>query len=211
VKRYPLFIIGIIAALGLSWIGVVVVPQSQLGKLQPQIDEDNTLDVYPINSGGIVQQGQQVFVSNGCVSCHSQQVRGPGSVDLERGWGDRRTVARDYMYADPIQLGAVRNGPDLTNIGVRQPNENWHYLHLYNPRSMTPGSLMPSFKFLFETHKITGDPSPLALYLTGEDAPADGYEIVPNSEAKALVAYLLSRDKSHPLKEVKLTREGSVK
>ena len=210
-KRYPLFFIGIIAALGLAWIGVVGVPQSQLGKLQPQVDEDNSLDVYPINGAGMAQQGHRSFVANGCVSCHSQQVRGPGSVDLERGWGSRRTVPLDYLYADPIQLGAIRNGPDLTNIGIRQPNPEWHYLHLYNSRIVMPGSLMPSYRFLFETRKITGERSAEALYLTGEDAPANGYEVVPTAEAKALVAYLLSSDKSHPLKEIKLSKEGSVK
>ena len=210
-KRCPLFFIGVFAAFALAWVGVVVVPQAQLGKLQPQVDEDNTTDVYPVNTGGIEAQGRRVFVANGCVSCHSQQVRGDGTVDAARGWGDRRTVPLDYLYGQPVQLGLMRNGPDLTNIGVRQPSAEWHYLHLYNPRAVTPGSIMPPFRFLFEKRKITGERSAEALYLSGADAPPEGYEVVPTPAAKALVGYLLSRDKSHPLKDVKASKGGGAK
>ena len=205
-KRCILFFIGISATFALAWIGTVVVPQAQLAGLQPQIDEDNTSDVYPIDLGGIAEQGRRVFVSNGCIACHSQQVQGAGSVDAARGWGDRRTVPLDYLYGQPIQLGVMRNGPDLTNIGVRRPNADWHYLHLYNSRIVSPGSIMPPFRFLFETRKITGQKDADALYLTGADTPAEGYEVVPTPEAKALVGYLLSRDSSHPLK--KASKEG---
>jgi cytochrome c oxidase cbb3-type subunit 2 len=211
VKRFPLFFIGVLGTFALAWIGVVAVPQAQLGKLQPQIDEDNTSDVYPINVGGVADQGRRVFVANGCVSCHSQQVRGAGTVDAARGWGDRRTVPLDYIYGQPAELGLMRNGPDLTNIGVRQPNAEWHYLHLYNPRAVTPGSIMPPFRFLFEKRKISGERSADALYLSGDDAVPDGYEVVPTPQAKALVGYLLSRDKSHPLKEIKVSKEGAAK
>jgi len=211
VKRFPLFFIGVFATFALAWIGVVAVPQAQLGKLQPQIDEDNTADVYPISVGGVADQGRRVFVANGCVSCHSQQVRGSGTVDAARGWGDRRTVPLDYLYGQPVELGLMRNGPDLTNIGVRQPNAEWHYLHLYNPRAVTPGSIMPPFRFLFEKRKISGERSTDAIYLSGDDAPPEGYEVVPSPEAKALVGYLLSRDKSHSLKEIKASKEGAAK
>ena len=210
-KRYALFFAGIFAAFAFSWVGVIAVPLAQLGKLQPQVDEDNTSDVYPVNTGGVADQGRRVFAANGCVSCHSQQVRGAGTVDTARGWGDRRTVPLDYIYGRPVELGLMRNGPDLTNIGVRQPNAEWHYLHLYDPRSVTPGSIMPPFRFLFEKRKITGERSAEALYLSGDDAPPAGFEVVPTPEAKALVGYLLSRDKSHPLKEQKSSRGGAAK
>jgi len=211
VKRLPLFFTGVFATFALAWLGVVAVPQAQLRNLQPQIDEDNTTDVYPVNVGGVADQGRRVFVANGCVSCHSQQLRGAGTVDAERGWGNRRTVPLDYIYGQPVELGLMRNGPDLTNIGVRQPNAEWHYLHLYNPRAVTPGSIMPPFRFLFEKRKISGARSADALYLSGVDALPDGYEMVPTPDAKALVGYLLSRDKSHPLKEIKASREGASK
>ena len=185
---------------------MVVVPQAQLAELQPQIDEDNTADVYPVDLGGVAEQGRRVYVANGCVACHSQQVQGPGSPDAVRGWGDRRTVPLDYLYGQPTQLGQMRTGPDLSNIGVRRPDPEWHYLHLYNSRIVMPGSIMPPFRYLFETRKISGERDAEALYLTGADAPKAGYEVVPTAEAKALVGYLLSRDNSHPLK--KASKEG---
>ena len=62
---------------------------------------------------------------------------------------------------------------------------------------------MPPFKYLFLKRKISGERSPDALSLTGADAVPSGYEVVPTDKARALVAYLLSLDKSHPLKEAK--------
>jgi hypothetical protein len=62
---------------------------------------------------------------------------------------------------------------------------------------------MPAFKFLYQKRHIAGERSADALKLTDDEAPPDGYEVVPSYEAKCLVAYLMSRDQSHPLKEVK--------
>ena len=202
-KPINYLITGIFATFAASWFGMTMVPQAQLGNLQPQVEDDGA-DVYPINIGGVADQGRKVYISYGCVTCHTQGVRDSHSgSDLERKWGNRRSVARDYIYDQPVQIGSVRNGPDLTNIGLRMSNTTWHYKHLYNPRSVSPGSIMPSFPFLFEKRKITGQPSEDALTLSGEDAPPEGYEIVPTSEAKALVGYLLSLNRTHALKEVK--------
>src|SRR5207248_1304236 len=83
----------------------------------------------------------------------------------------------------------------------------WHHLHLYNPRSVLAGSSsnMPSFKFLYETRRISGEHSADALKLTGADDPGEDWEVVPTYDAKCLVAYLMSLDQSHELKEAKLT------
>ena len=210
-KSFRLFFIGIFATFALGWVGVVAIPRAQLANLQPVVDEDNPADVYPIDAGGVAEQGRRIFVANGCISCHSQQVRGAGSIDIARGWGDRRTVALDYIYGQPVRLGTLRIGPDLTNIGARRPNADWHYLHLYNSRTVMPGSVMPPFRFLFETRKISGQRSSDALFLTGKDAPPDGFEVVPTPEARALVGYLLSLDKSHPLKGLKPATGGTAK
>lgn len=64
---------------------------------------------------------------------------------------------------------------------------------------------MPSYKFLYEKRRVTGERSADALKLTGPDAPSDGWEVVPSYDAKCLVAYLMSLDQSHELKEAKLT------
>ena len=67
---------------------------------------------------------------------------------------------------------------------------------------------MPAYRFLFDKRHIGGEPDADALKLTGADAPGEGWEIVPNYDAKCLVAYLMSLDQSHPLKEVKSIAQG---
>lgn len=207
-KPPPRIFSGILAVFALSFVVLAVVPALQLGGLQPFVDEDAG-DIYPIDVSGVQAQGRAVYVSQGCVACHTEQVRGASDgADLDRGWGVRRTVARDYIYERPVLLGYMRLGPDLANIGSRKDPDDpdkytpaWHYLHLYNPHLTSPGSIMPSYKFLFEDRKIAGQPDPDALDLPGDLAPAPGHQIVPTTEARDLVAYLTSLDHSHPLKE----------
>ena len=105
----------------------------------------------------------------------------------------------------PVQLGTLRAGPDLAAIGTRLPDANILLNHLYAPKSVTTGSLMPSFKFLFDVQKIGATPSPAALNLPKEFAPAAGYEVVPKPEAQQLVAYLLSLRADAPLYEAPFT------
>ncbi len=201
---------GIFGSFAISCFALVLVPQVQLGGLQPQVDEDAG-DVYPVYNP---RKGREVYASEGCFYCHSQQIRDPqNGLDIERGWGARRTVARDYIYKNPTFLGNMRLGPDLTDVGTKEwRNEDindprkparrdaaWHYLHLYQPTVIVHESNMPPYRYLFETRKISGQRSVDALNV----ATKDGYEIVPKAEARQLVAYLLSLDSTHPLKEVK--------
>ena len=207
-KQPPPIFNGILAVFAISFAVLAMAPAIQLGSLQPTVDED-TGDIYPIDVSGVQAQGRAVYVSQGCVACHTEQVRGPSEgADIQRGWGVRRTVARDYIYEKPVLLGSMRFGPDLANIGSRKDPDNadkytvaWHYMHLYNPQATSPGSIMPSYKFLFEDKKIVGQEDAEALKLTGNMAPAPGHEIVPSTEARDLVAYLTTLDHSHPLKE----------
>lgn len=199
---------GILAVFAVSFVVLAIAPAIQLGSLQPFVDEDSG-DIYPIDVSGVQAQGRAVYVSQGCVACHTEQVRDASEgADIDRGWGLRRTVARDYIYESPVLLGYMRFGPDLANIGSRKDKENpgkytaaWHYMHLYDPAETSPGSIMPSYKFLFEQRKIVGQPDPEALKLTGDKVPPPGYEIVPSTEARDLVAYLTTLDHSHALKE----------
>ena len=94
-------------------------------------------------------------------------------------------------------LGTMRTGPDLTNIGARQPSESWHYAHLYNPQITSEGSIMPPYPYLFQKRKISGSPAADALELPADVAPEPGYEIVPTDRARALVAYLKSLDRTY--------------
>ncbi len=275
----PLFL-GVFGTFAFSWVGLTVIPNLQIGALNPQMDEEGT-DIYPAPKSGMADRGRRIYAANGCIYCHSQQVRPDyASADIDRKWGERRSAPRDYIFDRPVLLGKERMGPDLANIGKRAPveeekaaapanapatspaavpsppaapgsaksavsgspspaaassappagsspapaanpspsaspnpngvppiySEAWHHRHLYSPRSVNPDnrdSTMPAYRFLYEKHPISGERSADALQLTGPDAPPPGWEIVPTYDAKCLVAYLMSLDQSHPLKEVK--------
>ena len=265
----PLFL-GVFGTFAFSWVGLTVIPNLQIGALNPQMDEEGT-DIYPAPKSGMAERGRRIYAANGCIYCHSQQVRPDyASADIDRKWGERRSAPRDYIFDRPVVLGQERLGPDLANIGKRAPAEEekpaapsaanapaaaqspppskpgaatapqassppaapaaaanpspaasalpnpsgvpplyssaWHHRHLYSPRSMNPDnrdSTMPAYKFLYEKHQIGAERSADALQLTGSEAPLPGWEIVPSYDAKCLVAYLMSLDQSHPLKEVK--------
>ncbi|MEO6969451.1 MAG: cbb3-type cytochrome c oxidase subunit II, partial [Chthoniobacterales bacterium] len=114
----PLFL-GIFGIFAFSWLGMTVVPNLQIGSLNPQTDEDGT-DIYPMPPSGMAVRGAQVYVANGCVYCHTQQVRPDyGGSDLERKWGLRRSAPRDYIFQPLVMLGKMRTGPDLANVGHR--------------------------------------------------------------------------------------------
>jgi cbb3-type cytochrome oxidase cytochrome c subunit len=276
----PLFL-GIFGTFAFSWVGLTVIPNWQIGHLNPQSDEEGT-DVYPMPQSGMVQQGARVYAANGCIYCHSEQVRADyAGADIERKWGDRRSAPRDYIFERPVFLGKMRMGQDLANIGARAPKEEespspspasspaaapapgspapkapaspapaaslvsaspakapvagtsptaaaaasppsagppwpeqtaglppmysaaWHHVHLYSPRSINLDSNMPSYRFLYQTRRISDARSSDALQLTGSDAPPEGWEIVPTYDAKCLVAYMMALNQSHPLKDIR--------
>src|SRR5213595_3485900 len=118
----PLFL-GIFGTFAFSWVGLTMIPNWQIGHLDPQMEEDGT-DVYPQPQSGMVERGSRVYAANGCIYCHSQQVRADYAADdIERKWGDRRSAPRDYIFERPIFLGKMRMGQDLSNIGARAPAE----------------------------------------------------------------------------------------
>lgn len=191
-NRAPLIFLGIFFTLAFSWTGIVLTNQLTYGKLQPVVDETENKS-YPEQLPGLAAQGKLVYQDLGCLYCHSQQVRRPGfGADDKRGWGDRQSVPRDYIREGRVFLGTMRTGPDLRNIGARQASRDWHMLHLYDPQITSKGSIMAPFPFLFEKHKIVGQPSPKALKLPAPYTLESGYELVPTHRAEALVAYLLS-------------------
>lgn len=313
-KGVTALFLGIFGTFAFSWTGLTLIPNFQIGHLDPQADEEGT-DIYPVPKSGMAERGRKIYAANGCVYCHSQQVRADyAASDIERKWGTRRSAPRDYIFERPALLGKTRLGPDLSNIGKRAPSEDaspspspspaasptqpsaatspgsspaaspaanaapspgsspvaspaanaaaspatspakpdaaaspaaapaanapapspspspaadaattadtatnpnglppqysaaWHHLHLYNPRSVLAGSSsnMPAFKFLYEKRRVSGERAADALKLTGADALPDEWEVVPSYDAKCLVAYLMSLDQSHDLKEAKL-------
>lgn len=141
-------------------------------------------NVKPLTA--IEMEGRNVYVSSGCSYCHTQQVR---PLPQDKVFG-RPSAPGDFAYQTPELLGSERTGPDLTNIGARQPNSVWQYIHLYNPRAVVPESIMPSFSWMFDVVDkappgVTPVPLPKAY------APSHGV-VVPSRQAQALLAYLLS-------------------
>ncbi|MES2111455.1 MAG: cbb3-type cytochrome c oxidase subunit II [Bacteroidota bacterium] len=141
-------------------------------------------------------EGKAVFIKEGCVACHTQQVR---NVDMDKTWGTRPGIAADYARNTRIDLwrntatlmGSERTGPDLTSIGTRQSSSDWHMLHLFNPRSVVSASVMPAYPWLFD---IKDYPFPEDVVVNVPKDFAKGIEgkIVAKPELKALVAYLKS-------------------
>lgn len=182
---------GAMVMLSLSTSALVVVPYLQVRNIAP------AEGLKPYTSAQA--RGRDVYIANGCVYCHTQQPRAQGfGPDLARGWG-RATVAADYVYDRPHLLGTMRTGPDLMNIGVRQPSEQWHLGHLYQPRAYVPGSIMPSYPFLFELKTsdqvAAGD---VQVQLPPGQSPP-GKVVVARPEALDLVRYLQSLDRSYPV------------
>ncbi len=141
-------------------------------------------------------QGKAIFISEGCIACHTQQVR---NVEMDKMWGSRPSIAADYarltrtdVWRNTASLmGSERTGPDLTSIGSRQPSKDWHLLHLYNPRSVVSQSIMPSYQWLFE-EKEYAYPGDVVLNVPDEFRKGVQGKIVASQDALHLVAYLQS-------------------
>ncbi len=144
----------------------------------------------------IVRKGLNVYIDEGCVYCHTQQVR---PIEMDQPWG-RPSAPGDYARINrpsawqqtPAVLGSSRNGPDLSNIGERQPSDVWHYMHLYNPRSVVEESIMPSHPWLFEV--VQNPPDDATTVSMPEGYGPESGTIIATEEAEALVAYLKSLD-----------------
>jgi cytochrome c oxidase cbb3-type subunit 2 len=141
-------------------------------------------------------EGLKIYVAEGCVYCHTQQVR---PLEMDNVWG-RPSAPGDYAHVTPSAwwqpyapavLGSERTGPDLSNVGARQASDVWQYLHLYNPRSVVKGSIMPAFPWLFDVKASAADGESV-LPVPAAFAPPAGV-VVPNARGRAMVAYILAR------------------
>jgi cytochrome c oxidase cbb3-type subunit II len=178
---------GAVTALGIATAALVVMPYIEVRDIRPLPG----LKAYT----SAQQRGRAVYIANGCVYCHSQQPRdrnlGP---DLARGWG-RPSVPADYVYDKPHLLGSMRTGPDLFNIGARQPSKDWHLGHLYQPRAYVPGSIMPSYPYLFAA-KDAAEEGELVVQMPPGYSPP-GKVVVAGPEALDLVKYLQGLDHTY--------------
>lgn len=169
---------------------VSIYPASQLQDVQPLPTAQPMTDME--------LEGLAVYVAEGCIACHTQQVR---NIEMDEMWGKRPSIPSDYYYDKqrpgiwrntPSLLGSERTGPDLTNIGNRQPNKTWQLIHLYNPRAVVPESIMPSYAWLFEIKDSTQlDGDDVVVPVPKKYFNQPGRKVVAKPRALELVAYLI--------------------
>lgn len=219
--RLRTFILALSASFGIAWLAIIVIPFFKMRDLAPiplSQATDGASGVFIPKRSGRVANGARVYAENGCYLCHTQMVRptyagndlyrpdwGGLNSDADRGDTRRETNAYDFYGENFAQLGVMRVGPDLSNIGRRVETlyaaggdpAAWLYAHLYNPRDNPQlwQSTCPPHPFLFEKREIKGRRAAAALKV---DAGAN-HEWLPDSNAKALVSYLLSLKKDQPV------------
>ncbi|MDB5309786.1 MAG: Cytochrome oxidase, mono-heme subunit/FixO [Gemmataceae bacterium] len=188
--RGMVIFVGALLTFSSSWLGLVLYPYWQLQNEQPYAKSPGD-DPYPRPLAGQALAGVRVYQANGCLYCHSQQVRSEKfgnwwedgqmktGADIKRGWGARRTVSRDYLYDRPTMLGTMRTGPDLANVGARYA-EPWQHNHTFNPRAVNSWSVMPSFAFLYAREKVVGGQKAAKALKLGREWTVDpGYRWRP--------------------------------
>ena len=138
-------------------------------------------------------EGRDIYIREGCTVCHSQMIR-PLRAEVER-YG-HYSVAGELVYDHPFVFGSKRTGPDLARVGGLY-TDDWHRAHLLDPRSVVPGSIMPSYPWLFDTPVNVEDlPKKLATLrklgvpYTDEDIANAGQGLEEATEADAMIAYL---------------------
>ncbi|MEX2594294.1 MAG: cbb3-type cytochrome c oxidase subunit II [Anditalea sp.] len=197
-KNHQLLLITILVAFVFLSIFIAVIPAYKMQDNQP-LPEDEPMTEAEV-------KGLSLYISEGCVSCHTQQVR---SIEMDNVWGSRPSMPSDYYYSkqrmgiwrqSPSILGSQRTGPDLSNVGQRQPGDQWHLLHLYNPRIVVEESVMPAYPWLF-TYEENPAEDEVVVAVPSNFRNGTG-EVVASQEALDLVAYLKS------LKQPPLVAEG---
>jgi len=141
----------------------------------------------------IALDGRDIYIREGCYNCHSQMIR-PLRAETER-YG-HYSVAGEFVYDHPFQWGSKRTGPDLARVGNRYSDE-WHRLHLMQPRDVVPESNMPSYSWLAAS-KIDESVTPskmkallrVGVPYTDEDIAGASEAVKGKTEMEALIAYL---------------------
>jgi cytochrome c oxidase cbb3-type subunit II len=137
--------------------------------------------------------GRDIYIREGCYNCHSQMIR-PFRAETER-YG-HYSVAGEFVYDHPFQWGSKRTGPDLHRVGLRYSDE-WHRVHLNNPREVVPESNMPAYSWLDKTALDVVDIEAkmralrrVGVPYTDQEIAASRAELANKTEMDALVAYL---------------------
>jgi cytochrome c oxidase cbb3-type subunit 2 len=198
------FAIYIFLTLAFAWLAFFVGAKNQYGDLEPTsqyLEENNSIpkgaDLFPQSMPGVAQLGAKEYLSLGCVTCHTQQVRTiDAGFDVERGWGKRPSVPRDYILQKEVLLGHNRVGPDLANIGLRGYTREWLHKHLFNPQILVEGSICQPSPFLYDTSNENSE---------GAIKADNGESILfikPTLRANRIVSYLESLKQDYELPEI---------
>lgn len=170
---------------------VEIVPLFFQHSLTKPIDQQgNPLDIKPYDA--VQLTGRDIYVREGCYNCHSQMIR-PFRAETER-YG-HYSVAGEFIYDRPFQWGSKRTGPDLHRVGGRYSDE-WHRVHLINPRDVVPESNMPAFPWLERPVRAGNIETKMrALRILGhpysdEEIAGARTALEGKTEMDALIAYL---------------------
>jgi cytochrome c oxidase cbb3-type subunit 2 len=181
-----------------AWLIVLIVLFASVGglvEIVPLFFQTST--TKPVNElvkpyDAVRLAGRDIYIREGCYNCHSQMIR-PFRAETER-YG-HYSVAGEYVYDHPFQWGSKRTGPDLARVGGRY-SDQWHRVHLLNPRDVVPESNMPAYKWLDRPLKDPAIGKKMeALTLVGvpytkEEIAAAPKAIEGKTELEALIAYL---------------------
>jgi cytochrome c oxidase cbb3-type subunit 2 len=185
-KSLPLMIILIIVVVSIGGL-VQIVPLFYMKSMTEPVE-----GLKPYSA--LELAGRDVYVRESCMVCHSQMIR-PFRAETER-YG-HYSVAGEFVYDRPFQWGSKRTGPDLHRVGGRYSDE-WHYVHLLDPRSVVPESVMPAYPFLAE-NQIDGEEIQHRMQMlkdwfghpyTEEEISNAPQVVEGKTEMEALIAYL---------------------
>ncbi|MBT3827328.1 MAG: cytochrome-c oxidase, cbb3-type subunit II [Nitrosomonadales bacterium] len=139
--------------------------------------------------------GRSIYVREGCYTCHSQMIRPFRAETLRYG---HYSLAGEFVYDHPFQWGSKRTGPDLARVGKKYSN-NWHQIHLTNPRDVVPESIMPAYPWLNDTPASDGSIQTkmkalkmIGVPYTEEEIQKSPEALINKSEMDALITYLQS-------------------
>src|SRR5690606_19072768 len=142
------------------------------------------------------RKGKALYIANGCLACHTQQVR---HVEVDKMWRTRPSISADYAgrkrqdlrRTTATLMGTERTSPDLINVVNRQPSLEWNLVHLYNPRAVVSESIMPAYPWLFEIRENVGLDD-VVVAVPEEFMGGKKGKVVATEDALNLVAYLQS-------------------
>lgn len=180
-------LMAVLAVVAISFGGLVeIVPQFFLKETTTPVE-----GLKPLNA--VQLEGRDIYMREGCHTCHTQMIR-PLRAEVER-YG-HYSVAGESVYEHPFLWGSKRTGPDLARVGGRY-SDDWHKVHLFNPRIVVPDSIMPAYPHLYDNKldgKHTADKmralAKVGVPYTEEDFAGAEQAVKGVTEMDALVAYL---------------------